>query len=112
VNFQKLKNEQEVEASDVDFVKECRKYDSCSANICPLDPGIAKRTYASGEPVCPMILDFLEGKETSFTPAIQNSKKFWITKHGENFLAGKIKSRKNVREYFSARKEKETADEI
>lgn len=107
MDFQKLKNEQETQSRDVDFMQECRKYDSCSANICPLDPCIAKRTYAPGEPVCTMILDFLEGKETPFGEAIKNSKKYWTEKHGENLLADRIKSRKNVREYFSKREKAE-----
>lgn len=109
MDFQKLKNEQETQARNIDFMQECRKYDSCSANICPLDPGIAKRTYAQSEPVCTMILDFLEDKETPFNMAIENSRKYWTEKHGENFLAGKIKARQNIREYFANKKE--TADD-
>lgn len=35
----------------------CPKYQSCNANICPLDPGWFNRTYIKGEPVCFYMLE-------------------------------------------------------
>ena len=36
---------------------ECPKFQSCSANICPLDPDWQKRIYLKGEPVCFYMLE-------------------------------------------------------
>ena len=33
---------------------ECPRFESCSVNICPLDPDVAKRNRITGEPHCTM----------------------------------------------------------
>jgi len=31
---------------------ECQHFKTCSANLCPIDPGLEERTWFVGEPVC------------------------------------------------------------
>lgn len=35
----------------------CPRHRSCSANICPMDPEVHRRTHLRGEPVCGMLLE-------------------------------------------------------
>jgi hypothetical protein len=36
----------------------CRKFDSCNAPQCPIDPQSLKTPYYSGEPVCLWLLEY------------------------------------------------------
>jgi hypothetical protein len=37
-------------------MEKCPRFPGCSANLCPLDPETAKRTYLPGEDVCPFTI--------------------------------------------------------
>lgn len=36
----------------------CKKFSSCSAPVCPLDPHWDKRTYRNGEPICHYLSEY------------------------------------------------------
>src|SRR6185437_3110278 len=38
----------------------CPRYQSCSANICPLDPDWRKRSHLQGEPVCGLLRELVK----------------------------------------------------
>lgn len=38
----------------------CPRFQSCSANICPLDPDWRKRSHLQGEPVCGMLRELVK----------------------------------------------------
>lgn len=33
-------------------MRQCPKFDTCSANLCPLDPDWEKRRHVNGDPIC------------------------------------------------------------
>lgn len=37
--------------------RRCKYYESCSANVCPLDPSYTLRTHLRDEPVCKLLLE-------------------------------------------------------
>lgn len=41
-------------------MKECTKFHTCSAPLCPLDPDVFKRAYLRDEPVCFYIREFVK----------------------------------------------------
>ncbi len=41
---------------------ECKKYDGCSANLCPLDKDLSKRSYCDGEPICFYMREHVKGR--------------------------------------------------
>jgi len=40
---------------------ECQKFDGCSANLCPLDKDLSKRSYCDGEPICFYMREHVKG---------------------------------------------------
>ena len=41
-------------------VRDCPKFDTCSAPICPLDPDWRLRVYRKGEPICFYLLEYVK----------------------------------------------------
>ena len=70
---------------------------TCTANVCPLDSGIASRSYIYGEKVCARVLDHLEGKETPFDAEILATKEIWTAKYGEKNLQTRVAGREKLR---------------
>ena len=40
----------------IENLRKCPRFGRCSVNICPLDSEAQKRTYVSGEDICPFII--------------------------------------------------------
>jgi len=40
---------------------ECQKYEKCSANLCPLDKDLSKRSYCDGEEICFYMREHVKG---------------------------------------------------
>ena len=40
---------------------ECKKYDGCGANLCPLDKDLSKRSYCDGEEICFYMREHVKG---------------------------------------------------
>ncbi len=39
-------------------MSDCPRYMKCGANVCPLDPGMLRRTHIPGEPVCLLMTEY------------------------------------------------------
>ena len=86
-------------------MKDCPRFNNCNANICPLDEHIERRAWLLGEKICPFILTYLDSHSTQkleFVEEIKKTEHIWQQKHGEKLLASRIKSRKNMRNYFQS----------
>ena len=40
---------------------ECKKYDGCGANLCPLDKDLSERSYCDGEEICFYMREHVKG---------------------------------------------------
>ena len=40
---------------------ECKKYEKCSATLCPLDKDLGKRNYIDGDPICFYMREHVKG---------------------------------------------------
>jgi len=85
-------------------MERCPKFEGCNVNICPLDPLMYQCSHIYGEPICRHILDLVEGIPFEFAEEVKASMPVWSKKISKKELSGRIAKRKQVREYFKAKK--------
>jgi hypothetical protein len=80
----------------------CKKFESCSAPVCPLYVGLLGTRHIPGDRRCVQIVSYIDG--TPMTPelhtAIASTEKTWRSILGEKLLERWTKERKTMRQVF------------
>lgn len=75
--------------------EECNRFDNCSASVCGLDPS-GRGSYVSGDKFCPLILDYLEGKEFPLKEAVKANEHLWRKHLSDKLITAKLAARKKL----------------
>jgi len=84
----------------LDKMEECSKFDKCSASVCGLDVS-GDGSYVSGDKFCPLILDYLEGKDFPLKEAVKANEHLWRKHLSDKLVAARLTARKKLRGYWT-----------
>ena len=93
----------------MNYDEKCSHHLKCSSNICILDSDIHLRNHIPVDGLCFHILDYCERKETLFDAEIKKTEGIWRAKIPAHVLAGRLKSRQQVRKHFENRQKSSTS---
>lgn len=85
----------------------CSRFDGCSASVCGLDVS-GEGSYVSGDKFCPLILDYLEGKEFPLKEAVKANERLWRKHLSDKLITARLTARKELRGYWAGRKASKT----
>lgn len=91
----------------LDHMEKCGSFDRCSASVCGLDRS-GEGSYVSGDKFCPLILDYLEGKEFPRKEAIKANEHLWRKHLSDKLIATRLTARNKLRGYWADRKAQKT----
>lgn len=95
------------ERDRIEIMECCSRFDGCSASVCGLDVS-GEGSYISGDKFCPLILDYLEGKEFPLKEAVKTNEHLWRKHLSDKLIATRLAARKELRGYWAGRKASKT----
>jgi hypothetical protein len=71
--------------------QDCPRYEKCTANVCPLDPDMHKRSHMVGEPVCFWLREWSKaGGPARVTHRLRDNQAQVVADTYESFILGGV----------------------